>query len=178
MSSASRAQVFLWLCYNYLESHAFSDDKSNEDKNPFSNPEKRCVPPPLISLTPEEMSRENQETAEDIATTDRLQTQRSRLVQPKEELKASSSFAGDDDDDATAGEDVKAKSKQSKGKQVLKDRILLTPKAKEPTILLPDLDDDKTIDAFVKRASMISLSFFRSNIDVRYRTFFTEVRWR
>lgn len=166
MSSTSRAQVFLWLCFNYLESPV-PDDKSNEDGNPFSDPGKRHVPPPLRSLTPEEMSQENQETAEDIATTDRLQTQRSRLVQPKEEPKESTTCAGDDDDDAAslAGEEVRAKSKHAKGKQVLKDKIILTvdkSKAKEPIMLLPDLDDDdEMIDAFVKRAyRSFSLFFF------------------
>ena len=166
MSSASRAQVFLWLCFNYLESPV-SDDKSNEDGNPFSDPEKRHVPPTLRSLTLEEMSQENQETAEDIATTDRLQTQRSRLVQPKEELKEYTTCAGDDDDDSLAGEEVRAKSKHAKGKQVLKDKIILNvdkSKVKEPIMLLPDLDDDdEMIDAFVKRAYRsfsLSLSFF------------------
>ncbi len=183
MSSASRAQVFLWLCFNYLESPV-PDDKSNEDRNPFSDPEKRRVPPPLRSLTPEDMSQENQETAEDIVTTDRLQTQRSRLVQPKEEPKESTTCAGDDDDAiaSLAGEDVKAKSKHANGKQVLKDKIISTvdkSKAKEPIMLLPDLDDDdEMIDAFVKRVSPIFFfSFLAETLMRRYRTlFFTEER--
>ena len=160
ISSASRAQAFLWLCYNYLESPSSSDDDYDEDSgstsNPFSDPAKQPSPPSFSFLTEEEMAQENQESAEDIAMTDKLVSQRSRIIQTqsvKDSAKGSTkasvsgSVAGDDDDTpaSVVGDEPKAKGKQRaapgaasakvKGKRgaaaALKEKKVVPPKEKE-----------------------------------------------
>jgi Ino eighty subunit 1 len=137
------------------------------------------------------MALENRETAEDIAVTDRLLSERNRVVlsqSVKEAMKESAakasmngSVVGDEDEDAAisvVGDDVikgKGKAKKGaatataasshakgKGKRVAtaptasskEKKVTLTiekPKARQPAMLIPDLDEDDKIDAFVKR---------------------------
>jgi len=142
------------------------------------------------------MALENKETAEDIAVTDRLLSERNRVVvsqSVKEAMKESAakasmngSVVGDEDEDAPislVGEDIKGKGKakkgaatpavaashtKGKGKRMApattassKDKkVVLTiekSKARPPAaMLIPDLDEDDKIDAFVRRGFHIS----------------------
>lgn len=187
-SSESRSRIFLWLCYNYLESPAPPAESSDSNTNPFSDPATKHVPPPLILLTPDEIALENRETAEDAAITERLLSERNRVVLSqsvkeamKESAKASmnGSVVGEDDDDAVAsvvGEEViKGKGKKGvtasavaashakgKGKRAIatstttskEKKVILTiekSKGRQAAMLIPDLDEDDKVDAFVRR---------------------------
>ena len=60
-SSASRAQAFLWLCYNYLESNT---GNPYADEFASANP---GLAPQLVPLTPEAMAAENIDSSEELA---------------------------------------------------------------------------------------------------------------
>ncbi|KAJ3501479.1 hypothetical protein NLJ89_g9319 [Agrocybe chaxingu] len=181
ISSASRARAFLWLCYNYLESPSLEDDYDDEPApNPFSDPTKNSAPA-FSFLTAGEMKQENQESAEDLALTERLVTQRTRIVQShnvKESLKgapakiaANGSIAGDDEEHAVAVSDdpttkgrrpaftISIKGKGKRAANVAKEKrstpLKEKPKDREPITLVPDFDDDdNVIEAFVKQRTM------------------------
>lgn len=143
------------------------------------------------------MALENRETAEDMTVTDRLLSERNRVVlsqSVKEAMKESAakasmngSVVGDEDEDAAislVGEDIKGKGRakkgaaaaashtKGKGKRMVpatttssKDKkVTLTiekSKARPPAaMLIPDLDEDEKIDAFVKRGFHIPFFFF------------------
>ncbi|KAF9535825.1 hypothetical protein CPB83DRAFT_753362 [Crepidotus variabilis] len=149
VSSVSRAQAFLWLCYNYLESPAPLEDEYDEEipENPFCDPVKKSSPPSFIFLTQDEMTLENQESTEDIAMTDKLMNQRTRIVQThgaKEALKgaakasakgsSSGSVADDDagvDDEASAS--VVAEEPKPKGKKATVSTLSTKGKGKRAT---------------------------------------------
>ncbi|KJA26146.1 hypothetical protein HYPSUDRAFT_133643, partial [Hypholoma sublateritium FD-334 SS-4] len=82
VSSASRAQAFLWLCFNYLEAPS-SEDEYDEapPTNPFADPAKPAAPPPFTLLTADEVLRENQDPPEDTAMAEKLVAQRNRIMQ-------------------------------------------------------------------------------------------------
>ncbi|KAF8973759.1 hypothetical protein BDZ97DRAFT_392005 [Flammula alnicola] len=180
VSSASRAQAFLWLCYNYLEAPSSEDDYDEEPTpSPFSDPSKPTSSPPFTFLTSEEILEENQESPEDIAMAERLVTQRSRIVQnqgAKESGKASAkasvngSVVGEDEEPPVLpAEETKGKGKRAapstsikiKGKRAAatkEKKAVITkekPKEMEPIALVPDLDDDDNLlEAFVKQRSL------------------------
>ncbi|KAJ7042509.1 hypothetical protein C8F04DRAFT_1076176 [Mycena alexandri] len=84
-SSASRARVFLWLCYHYLEG-PFVDPEDDYDGdvagvNPFSDPSNPGKVPPLVMLTADEIVVENLDPEEEKALANRLITQREAIVQ-------------------------------------------------------------------------------------------------
>ncbi|KIM48014.1 hypothetical protein M413DRAFT_439710 [Hebeloma cylindrosporum] len=175
VSSASRARAFLWLCFNYLESPSSDDDYDEESSpNPFSD--SKFSAPPFSFLTAEELENENRETAEDLAVTERLMAQRSRIVQhhgTKETGKASAkvsingSVIADDEEMAPPAvtEEPKGRGKRTapatsaKAKRVAipKEMKPTAPKEKHVTKHLAKVDDDdddeddNLIDAFVKQ---------------------------
>ena len=175
VSSASRARAFLWLCFNYLESPSSDDDYDEESSpNPFSDSNSKFSAPPFTFLTSTELETENRETAEDLAVTEKLMTQRSRIVQHhgaketagKASAKASvnGSVLGDDEEMAApAPEEPKARGKRTapakaKRAATIKETKPTAPKEKPPTKHLAEVDDDdddeeddNLIDAFVKR---------------------------
>ncbi|KAJ7169616.1 hypothetical protein C8R46DRAFT_203474 [Mycena filopes] len=85
-SSASRARVFLWLCYRYLEGSSadLEDDYDEADVtgvNPFSDPSSPGKIPRLVMLTKEEIVSENIDPDEEKALASRLIAQRKAIVQ-------------------------------------------------------------------------------------------------
>lgn len=83
LSSASRAQAFLYLCYHYLES-AFptgpEDDYDNDvPVNPFFDPQ-RGKGPGFVSLSHDEVALENVESEEERARKESLMAVRSRIL--------------------------------------------------------------------------------------------------
>jgi Ino eighty subunit 1 len=176
VSSASRAQCFLWLCFNYLEAPSSEDDYDEDPvPNPFADQFKPTSPPTFTFLNTEEILKENQDSPEDIAMTEKLVNQRTRIVQTqgtKDSGKASnkasvngSIFGDDEEPPAPVLPDVK---KSTKSKRTApaerrprpettkeKKSVVIREKQKEKdTItLLPDLDDDddNLLDAFIKR---------------------------
>jgi hypothetical protein len=127
------------------------------------------------------MALENVETAEDAAVADRLLAERNRVVlsqSVKEAMKESaakvsiSGSVGDEDEDAAvslAGEEVfkgkggkkaavasalHAKGKGKRTATLTPSKVILTiekAKARQAAMLIPDLDEDDKVDAFVKR---------------------------
>lgn len=81
ISSASRAQAFLWICFNYLENPgSATDDYDEEEKpNPFAEPTKNAAPS-LISLAPEEALLENVDTPDEKAHAEKLVMNRDQIV--------------------------------------------------------------------------------------------------
>ena len=176
VSSASRARAFLWLCFNYLESPSSDDDYDEESSpNPFSDSNNKFSAPPFSFLTAKELETENRETAEDLVVTEKLMTQRSRIVQhhgtketgkPSAKASVNDSVLGDDEEMAApAPEEPKGRGKRSapatsakaKRAPIVKEMKPTTSKETPPTKHLADVDededeeDDNLIDAFVKR---------------------------
>jgi Ino eighty subunit 1 len=81
-SSSSRAQLFLWLCYHYLQSTDGPDPEAHgrDTSNPFSNQAEPGHPPALVLLTNEEAAHENVETEEDRAITQQMLTLHEQLL--------------------------------------------------------------------------------------------------
>lgn len=179
ISSTSRAQTFLWLCYNYLESPSFKDDYDEESTpNPFSDSAKNISPPAFSFLTKEEIASENQELSQDVILAEKLISQRNRIVQThgaKESAKASNkasasgSVVGEDDEKMLLGVDeVKSKGKRENlgssapPKRSSKTEMKLpkikvkvrTPKAISD---VEDDSDDHLADAFIKREFIIQI---------------------
>ena len=132
VSSASRAQAFLWLCYNYLEAPSSEDDYDEAPpSNPFADPAKPTTPPSFTLLTADEILLENQDSPEDTAMAEKLVGQRNRIMQTQgAKDKAASSMAsvngsvvGEDEEppvlSAAAVEEPKAKGKRSGASIVL-----------------------------------------------------------
>ncbi|KAJ7786038.1 hypothetical protein B0H16DRAFT_1400996 [Mycena metata] len=84
-SSASRARLFLWLCYHYLEGPVVDPEDDYDGDvigvNPFSDPSNPAKVPPLVMLTPDEIVVENLDPEEEKALANRLITQREAIVQ-------------------------------------------------------------------------------------------------
>ena len=167
ISSASRAQSFLWLCYNYLESPSSEDDYDEQStSNPFSDSANKTSPPRSTYLTEEEMALENQELPDDVAMAEKLISQRNRIVQihgAKELAKVpnkasvSGSVVGDDDEQPLpATDEVKNKSSNASVKRSTKTEKKL-PKIKvqlRTSKAISDVEDDSDdhlADAFFKR---------------------------
>jgi len=153
-----------------LESPSSDDDYDEESfPNPFSDGKNKFSAPSFSFLTAEELEDENQETAEDLATTEKLMTQRNRIIQHhgtketgKSSAKASVNGSIIDDDEevtAPAAEETKVKGKRAapptsaktKGKRTApatKEKKPAVPKEKpqerEPTGHLPaEFGDDE-----------------------------------
>ena len=170
VSSASRAQVFLWLCYNYLESPSSEDDYDEQStSNPFSDSANKTSPPAFSFLTEEEMTLENQELLDDIAMAEKLISQRNRIVQThgaKDSAKgpnkasACGSVVGDDDEQPLpAADEVKSKSsapvkRSGKTEKKLPKVKIRTSKAISD---VEDGSDDHLADAFIKRELLIQI---------------------
>ncbi|THH02836.1 hypothetical protein EW026_g89 [Hermanssonia centrifuga] len=75
ISSASRAKAFLWMIYHYL-----SDP---DDSNPFDDDYSRANPgraPRMLTLSQEDMMRENQDPADEIDWGKRMSAMRSKFL--------------------------------------------------------------------------------------------------
>jgi hypothetical protein len=132
-SSLSRARVFLWLCYHYLESSSLSnsdeDDYDTPDtpdavvegqnlgNNPFCDPNRPGKPPSLNMLTTEEASLENVDSEEEKAIADRLVKQRVVFLQmqslkdsnkDKNEGKGSKEGKGNGSNKGAGGDDAES----------------------------------------------------------------------
>ncbi|KAJ7275305.1 hypothetical protein B0H12DRAFT_1227811 [Mycena haematopus] len=135
-SSASRARVFLWLCYHYHEGSAGPEEPDVARMNPFSEPSSPGKVPSLVMLTPDEVAVENVDTEDEKALANRLIAQREAIVQDhllKESAKESKAKA-----ESTSGETpspVKPKRQRAKAKANAKAGPTVTPlkrKAPEP----------------------------------------------
>jgi Ino eighty subunit 1 len=73
-SSASRARVFLWLCYHYHEGSSVGpgEDADVGRANPFSDPSSPGKAPSLVMLTPDEIALENLDPADEKALATRF----------------------------------------------------------------------------------------------------------
>ncbi|PPQ70750.1 hypothetical protein CVT24_000861 [Panaeolus cyanescens] len=133
VSSHSRAQAFLFLCFNYLEAPSSEDDYDEEPTpNPFADPMKKTSPS-FLFLTADEVDKENQDSPEDVANGEKLLAQRSKIVhsQSLKEGKATggktsgndNSVVGDDDEPMTPTTDEpKAKGRKSTQSSAIKGR--------------------------------------------------------
>ncbi|KAK7064446.1 Ino eighty subunit 1 [Favolaschia claudopus] len=99
-SSASRARIFLWLCYHYHEGasgdSAQEDDSDLPPANPFSDASRPGKVPELVMLTAEEVALENLDPDDEKALASRLIAQREAIVhdhQLKESAKESKAKA-------------------------------------------------------------------------------------
>ena len=75
LSSESRAKAFLWLIYHYLS--------ASDAPNPFDDSWSRMNPgkvPRMLSLSREDMLRENQDPAEEIEWGKRMSALRSKFL--------------------------------------------------------------------------------------------------
>ncbi|KAJ7492884.1 hypothetical protein FB451DRAFT_554715 [Mycena latifolia] len=83
VSSASRARVFLWLCYHYHEGAPADDDYDGDvsEMNPFSDPGSPGKVPHLVVLSPEQAVLENVDSEEEKDLAKRLIAQREVIVQ-------------------------------------------------------------------------------------------------
>ncbi|KAF8912859.1 hypothetical protein CPB84DRAFT_1759689 [Gymnopilus junonius] len=168
LSSASRAQAFLWLCYYYLD---------KMPANPFSDPGQLSLPPPLTSLTYDQAALENQESSEDVSVTAKLIAQRHRIVEShiakdagklSAKVSVNGSVAGDEEGSVNGVlEDAKLKPKRSapvfRSKTGAKrnaagEKKMVTrsekPEEQEFTSIIPGLDDDdNVIQAFLTQRS-------------------------
>lgn len=179
-SSASRAQAFLWLCFNYLESPSSEDDYDEEPApNPFSDPSKPTSPPSFELLSAEAVSAENQESEEDAETLRKLNSQRLGIVetlntkgagksQAKDKASVNGSVIGEDEEMApppveepkTKGKravptiSLKGKGKRGPAPREKKPGVTVEEKAREKegagTVVEGD-NDDEMLDAFLKR---------------------------
>jgi Ino eighty subunit 1 len=161
-----------------LESPSSDDDYDEESApNPFADSKNKFSAPPFTFLTAEDLENENRETAEDFAMTEKLMTQRNRIIQhngTKETSKVSAkasvngSVIVDDEEMIAAAEEkgkravpvTSAKAKAKRTASATKEKkpavSVERPQEREPTGHLPaeldeDEEDDRLIDAFVKR---------------------------
>ncbi|KAJ6519563.1 hypothetical protein C8R45DRAFT_26308 [Mycena sanguinolenta] len=126
-SSASRARVFLWLCYHYHEG-SVGPEEADDRVNPFSDPSSPGKPPSLVMLTPEEAAVENVDPEDEKALASRMIAQREAIVQDhqlKESAKESKAKA-----ESTSGETpspAKPKRQRAKAKANVKAGPSVTP---------------------------------------------------
>ena len=80
LSSLSRANAFLWLCWHYLETDGSSEAAA---QNPFGKPEQEGTVriPKLIHITVEQERLENLDPEEEIEYGKRMEEERRRIVQ-------------------------------------------------------------------------------------------------
>lgn len=172
VSSRSRAQAFLFLCFNYLEAPSSEDDYDEEPTpNPFADLVKQTSPS-FLFLTADEVNLENQDSPEDIANGEKLLAQRSKVVQhhSAKESKPSAtkpsgndnSVAGDDDEPMTpVADEPKPKGRRSVQSSVIRGKKSLVLSKEKKSKLKGDSDaasnaveasnEDDFIDALIKR---------------------------
>ncbi|KAF9056372.1 hypothetical protein BJ165DRAFT_1432892 [Panaeolus papilionaceus] len=171
VSSRSRAQAFLFLCFNYLEAPSSEDDYDEEPTpNPFADLVKQTSPS-FLFLTADEVNLENQDSPEDIANGEKLLAQRSKVVQhhSAKESKPSAtkpsgndnSVAGDDDEPMTpVADEPKPKGRRSVQSSVIRGKKSLVLSKEKKSKLKGDSDtasnaveasnEDDFIDALIK----------------------------
>ncbi|KAJ2928900.1 hypothetical protein H1R20_g8329, partial [Candolleomyces eurysporus] len=135
ISSQSRAQAFLWMCFNYLENPgSASDDYDEEEKpNPFADPSKNSAPS-LISLSPEEALLENVDSPEDKAHAEKLISNRDNIVKQHAAKGAEKEANRPEEDDQSVLSDTEAKGKGKKkgaAKGAEKPKRAAAPKEKK-----------------------------------------------
>lgn len=124
VSSLSRAQAFLWLCYHYLEAPlADSDDDYDDDgpSNPFTE-NRRGNTPTFVFLSDAEVEQENVDPEEEKDLATKLVAQRAEILRTqgaKEATKASGKTSGagsvmgdDDEEPVSIPEEAKPKAKR------------------------------------------------------------------
>ncbi|KIW42243.1 uncharacterized protein PV06_05807 [Exophiala oligosperma] len=89
ISSESRAQAFLWLMWWYLESNFTKADALNnpygpgqykEGEDPADPDTVPLLVPDLVTITPEEGDKENEDPEEEIAFGDKMREERRRIM--------------------------------------------------------------------------------------------------
>ncbi|ESK98403.1 hypothetical protein Moror_153 [Moniliophthora roreri MCA 2997] len=138
-SSASRARVFLWLCYHYYQAPPSEneDDYDNYSgtENPFCDPQRPGKYPPLETLTSEEAEAENADPEDEKQHGERLVAQRAQIQKNqganKEKGAGKSSNLADEEESVISVESATSKtprgakdSKKSKlSRQVMEERV-------------------------------------------------------
>jgi len=126
-SSASRAHVFLWLCYHYLESPSdVSEDDYDTDttaENPFCDPNRPGKAPALIMLTAEEIALENVDPIDEKLLADKLVAQRAQFLQTQSAKESSKKGAGDDAESVVSVDSVKPKTKRAPKEKKTKSNL-------------------------------------------------------
>lgn len=117
MSSLSRGNAFLWLCYHYLESSASDNDDYDDDMstgNPFCDSHRPGKAPAFVFLTAAEAALENADTEDEKALGERLVAQRTIILsaQGTKGKGGAGSVIGDDDESVASGAEVKATTKR------------------------------------------------------------------
>ncbi|EIN13525.1 hypothetical protein PUNSTDRAFT_48473 [Punctularia strigosozonata HHB-11173 SS5] len=97
LSSASRARVFLWLCWHYLQSY-----RTPNVPNPFDDPGTRACPP-LAPLSASEAAAENVDP-EDEQRMGADMAEKRRLFREKGELPGKPARGGAEDDESVLGD--------------------------------------------------------------------------
>ncbi|KAF8078411.1 hypothetical protein FPV67DRAFT_1465168 [Lyophyllum atratum] len=137
VSSLSRAQAFLWLCYHYLESPVADNDDDYDDDglcNPFAD-SRRGNTPTLVFLSDSEANKENVDPDEEKTLAEKLVAQRADILKShgaKETVKqsktsAAGSVMGDEDDDSIQ----KSEETKPKGKRGAADKAKTSATAKQ-----------------------------------------------
>ena len=89
ISSASRAQAFLWIMWWYLESNFTKEDALNnpygpgeykEDEDPNDPDTLPLLVPRLVNITPEEGDQENEDPPEEVAFAEKMTAERKRIM--------------------------------------------------------------------------------------------------
>ncbi|KAL0575039.1 hypothetical protein V5O48_006940 [Marasmius crinis-equi] len=104
-SSASRARVFLWICYHYYEAPSSENeddyDNTSTSENPYCDPNRPGKYPPLQMLTSEQAETENLDPEDEKQHAEKLIAQRTliqRAQGPKEVKTPGKSSAAVDED--------------------------------------------------------------------------------
>ncbi|KAF7339875.1 Ino eighty subunit 1 [Mycena venus] len=154
-SSASRARVFLWLCYHYHEGPSIDPGEDRDAdvarENPFSDPSSPGKAPSLVMLTPDEVAVENLDPEDEKALANRLIAQREAIVQDhllKESTKESKAKAESASGETPSPSKPKRQRANAKaGPSVpLKRKAPELVKEEEPEIYLKKLQRDDDVD--------------------------------
>lgn len=108
--STSRARVFLWLLYHYLESSSLDldeyDSPTSVTGNPFCDPNRPGKPPEFVRLTEQEAMAENVDPDEEIKLAEKLINQRNTILATQEARGAQRGVhSHKEEDDASGPED-------------------------------------------------------------------------
>ncbi|KAK7058776.1 hypothetical protein VNI00_001400 [Paramarasmius palmivorus] len=126
-SSASRARVFLWLCYHYYQAPSSENEDDYDDystgENPFCDPNRPGKYPPLESLTTAEAEAENADPEDEKRHGEQLVAQRLQIQksQGKEKGAGKNSMA-DEEESVISVESAPSKSARS-AKETKKSKL-------------------------------------------------------
>lgn len=121
LSSSSRAQAFLWLCYHYLEAPTTDGDDNYDDdgpSNPFADQRRG-----FVFLSEAETAQENKDPPEELTKAAKLVAQRNEILRSHEEkesnkalISAGAMSLGGDEEAVPDSSESKVKGKRGPAK--------------------------------------------------------------